>query len=104
MSYTKEALVTLLEVGNKVKDAVVDDGKINFTESVGIAMKAVQLVSVFKSLPEIQEELKVITEADVVELVTIFKEKFDLPNDAAEQTVEQGLEVLAQLALMIFKK
>lgn len=104
MKNTTEALITLLEVGNKVKDAITDDGKVSFSESIGIAMKAVQIVGVFKSLPEIKEELKAATKADIEALVEVFKTSFDLPNDEAEKSVESGIEVLTQLALMVWKK
>ncbi|MFV0267957.1 MAG: hypothetical protein ACK5HT_12565 [Draconibacterium sp.] len=101
MKRTKEALVVLLETGNKVVESITDDGKIDFGEGVGIAMKGVKLIGVFKSLPEIKAELQGATPDKITELVETFKEKFDLPNDEAEQKVEQGIEVLAQLVLMV---
>ena len=104
MKNTTEALITLLEVGNKVKTAIADDGKVNLSESIGIAMKAVQIVGIFKNLPEIKKELKAATSMDILALVETFKTNFDLNNEEAEQTVEQGIEVLTQLALMVFKK
>jgi hypothetical protein len=104
MKHTEKALVTILETGNKVIESIADDGKIDFGEGVAIAMKGIGLIGVLKSLPEIKEELKVLTGEDVEYLVGVFKEKFDLKNDEAEQKVEQGVEVLAQLALMVFNK
>ena len=65
-------------------------------------MKGINLIGVFKALPEIREELKTITPEKVTALVEIFKTKFDLPNDDLEQKVEQGIEVLASLAVMVF--
>lgn len=102
MEKTEKALIIILETGNKVVDALADDGKISFGEGVSIAMKGVALVGVFKDLPEIKNELKNATSEDVALLVETFKEKFDLPNDEAEQKIEQGIEVLTQLALMVF--
>ena len=104
MKYTENALVTLLETGNKVIAAITDDGKVDFGEGIGIAMKAVGLISIFKNLPEIKEELKNATAEQINGLVVVFKEKFDLPNEEAELRVEQGVEVLTQLALMVFGK
>ena len=104
MVQTENALVALLDLGNKVKDAIADDGKIDFGESMGIAMKAVGLVGIIKLLPEIRDELKNSTNADRLALVDLFKTEFDLPNDAAEQSVEQGIEVLVQLANLIWGK
>jgi len=84
-----------------VIDALADDGRVDFGEGIHIAMKGVGLVRVFRNIPEIKEELKGVTPDTVQELVEIFKDKFDLPNDEAELKVEQGLEVLATLAVMI---
>jgi len=103
MEKTKKALKVLLITGNKVAESLKDDGKISLTEGMGIALKAVSLVGVFKDLPEIKEELKVATPADVQQLVEDFKADFDIPNDDLELKIESGLEVLAQLALMFFK-
>lgn len=104
MEKTKEALITLLDTGNKVISSIADDGKIDFGEGINIAMKGIGLVRVFKDIPEIKEELKNITPEQGQELVVIFKEKFDLPNDEAEMKVEQGLEVLSKLAIMVFSQ
>ena len=104
MKETEKALVLLLEVGTKVKDALADDGKVDFGESIAISMKAIGLIGVFKALPEIRVELKNSTNADRVALVEVFKEKFDLPDDEAELNIEQGIEVLVQLVNMIWGK
>lgn len=104
MEKTEKALVTILETGNKVIESIQDDGKIDFGEGISIAYKGIGLIGVFKSLPEIKEELKNLNTEQVNHLVEVFKEKFDLPNDEAEQKVEQGIEVLAQLAVMVFSK
>jgi|GEM_PF-3435696 len=104
MEKTEKALVTILETGNKVIDSLADDGRINFGEGISIAYKGMGLINVFKTLPEIKEELKTLDTEKVSHLVEVFKEKFDLPNDEAEQKVEQGIEVLAQLAVMVFSK
>jgi hypothetical protein len=104
MENTEKALVTILETGNKVIKSLQDDGKISFSEGISIAYKGMGLINVFKSLPEIKEELKTLDQEKVSHLVEVFKEKFDLPNDEAEQKVEQGIELLAQLAVMVFSK
>lgn len=104
MKKTEEALITLLEVGNKVKDALNDDGRVDLGESIGISMKAIGIVGVFKSLPEIRAELKASTPEDRIALVEVFKQHFDLPNDVAEKNVEDGITVLVELANMVFGK
>jgi hypothetical protein len=104
MEKTEKALVTILETGNKVVESLADDGKINFGEGISIAYEGMGLIKVFRDLPEIKEELKNLDQAKVSHLVEVFKDKFDLKNDEAEQKVEQGIEVLAQLAVMVFDK
>lgn len=102
MKETEKALVTLLETGNVVANAIQDDGRIDFKESMAISIKAIGLIGVIKKLPEIKAELKGRRPEDFDNLVEVFKLKFDLKNDEAEQKVEQGIEVLLQLALMVF--
>ena len=101
MKETEKALVTLLDVGNKVKKALEDDGKISFTESMGISMKAISLIGIFKALPEIRAELKASTPEDRVALVEVFKVNFDIPNDEVEKNIEDGITVLVELANMV---
>jgi len=55
MKNTEKALEVLLDTGMKVVNALEDDGKIDFGESIGIAMKGINLIGVFKTLPEIRE-------------------------------------------------
>jgi hypothetical protein len=104
MVQTEKALLTLVGLGMQVKDALADDGKIDFGESIKISMKGVALIGVFKNLPAIKVELKNSTNEERLTLVEKFKQEFDLPNDAAEQSVEQAIEVLVNLANMIWGK
>ena len=101
MEQTTKALVTLLETGNAVINSIQDDNKVDFKESMQISIKALGLIGIFKNLGKIKEELKARTPEQVCLLVETFKAKFDLKNDEAEKKVEQGIEVLVQLALML---
>ena len=101
MEQTTKALVTLLETGNVVINAIQDDNKVDFGESMQISVKALGLIGIFKNLGKIKAELKARTPEQVCLLVETFKAKFDLKNDEAEQKVEQGIEVLAQLVMML---
>ena len=101
MEQTTKALVTLLETGNTVINSIQDDNKVDFKESMQISIKALGLIGIFKNLGKIKEELKARTPEQVCLLVETFKAKFDLKNDDAEQKVEQGFEVLAQLVMML---
>ena len=101
MEQTTKALVTLLEAGTTVINAIQDDNKVDFKESMQISVKALGLIGIFKNLHKIKAELKARTPEQVVLLVETFKAKFDLKNDEAEEKVEQGIEVLAQLVLML---
>jgi hypothetical protein len=66
-----------------------------------ISIKALGLIGIFKNLGKIKDELKARTPEQFCLLVETFKAKFDLKNDDAEQKVEQGIEVLAQLVMML---
>ncbi len=101
MEQTTKALVTLLETGNAVINSIQDDNKVDFKESMQISIKALGLIGIFKNLTKIKDELKARTPEQVCLLVETFKAKFDLKNDDAEQKVEQGIEVLAQLVMML---
>jgi len=101
MEQTTKALVTLLETGNAVINSIQDDNKVDFKESMQISIKALGLIGIFKNLAKIKDELKARTPEQVCLLVETFKAKFDLKNDEAEQKVEQGIEVLAQLVMML---
>ena len=101
MEQTTKALVTLLETGNAVINSIQDDNKVDFKESMQISIKALGLIGIFKNLAKIKDELKARTPEQVCLLVETFKAKFDLKNDDAEQKVEQGFEVLAQLVMML---
>jgi len=101
MEQTTKALVTLLETGNVVINSIQDDNNVDFGEAMKISMKALGLIGIFKNLGKIKDELKARTPEQVCLLVETFKAHFDLKNDEAEKKVEQGLEVLAQLVLML---
>lgn len=101
MKQTTKALVTLLETGNVVINSIQDDNKVDFGESMQISMKALGLIGIFKNLGAIKAELKTRTPEQIALLVETFKAHFDLKNDEAEKKVEQGLEVLAQLVMMV---
>lgn len=104
MENVKKAFEVILKVGTKAVTAVQDDGKIDWKEGIGIGVSALGLIPVFKSLPEIKEELKNIDGRKIQVLVDLFKEQFDLPNDELEARVENGLAALANLVEMILGK
>jgi len=99
---TCAALDTIFRAAKKVDTALADDGKISLAEGFGIALSGVGLISVFKNIGEILLELKAVTPEKMEELIEFFKAAFDLKNDEAEMMVEQGVEVLARLALVVF--
>ena len=103
MEKTKEALATLLKVGSKIAKADVD-GKIDMGEALGISISAVGMISIFKNLPTIEQEIKNITPSDVTELVNEFNADFDLPNDVTEGKIKAGVEVLSQMVIMLIEK
>ena len=104
MKKTEQAVITLAELGSKVASSLADDGKISVAEGIGISMKALGIVGIFKNLGTIREEIRNSKPADVDNLIEKFKKHFDLPDDEAEQRVEEGVTVLLNLAYMVFGK
>jgi hypothetical protein len=102
MKETEKALVVLLEAGNTIAASLADDNRVDFRESMAISLKAISLIGVFRKLPLIKAEIKARKPEDFAYLVEIFKTKFELKNKEAEEKVEQGLDVLFQLASMVF--
>lgn len=102
MKETEKALVTLIETGNVIANAISDDGRVDFKESMAISIKAISIIGIIKNLPKIKAEIKARKEEDIPALVELFKAKFDLKDDEAEEKVEQGLDVLLQLTSMLF--
>jgi hypothetical protein len=78
MEQTTKALVTLIETGNAVINAIQDDNRVDFKESMQISIKALGLIGIFKNIGKIKEELKNRTEEEMCLLVETFKAKFDL--------------------------
>jgi len=93
----KSDLVTVAKVINKV-DSALEDKKITLAEWAGLAVETPKFFKIAKSYPQAKEEFKDLTSAEVKELVDAFIAEFDLTNDAAEQKVEQLLEVIAAIA------
>ena len=104
MKETLKALVLFFTIGEAVKEAISDDGKIDWMESMDISMKAIGLVPVFKNLKKIGEELKNSTNEQRLELEKAFAEKFHLSNEVAELKVKTGIAFMVQLVNMIFPK
>jgi len=102
MEKTEQAIVTLAEVGSKVATSLADDGRISISEGIGISMKALGIIAIFKNLGTIRDEIKNITVEKKDALIAKFQAAFDLPNDEAEKRVEEGIIVLINLAYMVF--
>lgn len=103
MEKTKNAIETLIKVGQKISGAL-KDGKISIGEGLGIATQIIPVVKVFGDIKEIKAELADIDEHGKAWLLQEFKEVFDLPNDELEAKIEAGVELLLNLGKVLLDK
>ncbi len=104
MTQTLKSIILLFTIGKTVKEAITDDGKVDFGESMEISMKALGLVSVFKNLKKIKEELQSSTNEQREAAVALFRDQFSLTNEEAELKVEMGISLLVSLVNMVWPK
>lgn len=90
--------LTILAKLVKSVDAALEDGKISLAEGIGAAFKAIDLISVIKSLKDARQEVADLTQAEMIELAEHFKKEFDLRNEKAEEMAETIVELALQVA------
>lgn len=77
-------------VGDAIKKALADDGKIKGFEYFQIATSLWPGVGVIRNLEAIKQEFLEMDEDDKQEVIDHFAEDFDIPNDAVEAKIEKG--------------
>lgn len=94
----KTVIVLLIAFGNKIEDALQDDGKINFFESlqIGIGL-APQVFQAANSAPDIKREILDLSENEKDDLLNYAIDKLDLKNEGVEYALERGLMFLDAL-------
>lgn len=93
----KDDLVVITKIISKVEGAL-EDNKFSLGEGLGLAVEAPKLFKVIKTWKSAVEELKDLSETEIVELNAHFVKEFDLVNDDAEALVEKILTVVISVA------
>jgi len=97
----KNALTTLIKVGEQIDAATSDDGKISLWEGTQIGFKAIGFVKVFKNAKEIKAEYLDLDSNEKQELISFVTEELDISNDVLEEKIEQIFSILIQLNELI---
>lgn len=96
MEHLKSALTTVIKIAEKADDALAD-GKISIAEGIGIAFSAIGLIKVVKNINKIVDDFDGLTNQSRAELITWFKNEFDIRNDNVEDIVEMIFAALVNL-------
>ena len=100
----KEALNTCIEVGTKIDQALVDDGKISIVEGIGIGIKALKFIQVAKNIKEIKAEFFDLDENEKTELKLFVAAKLELSNKEAEMWIEKAFDTLLEIYGFFFNE
>jgi len=96
----KEALKTIVDISVTI-DKDLEDNKLSLMEKIDIAIKSIKLISVIKNIKVIWAQYKDLDDEEKAELITYFKEKFDLRNDLTEEIIERIFEAIINLQEII---
>jgi len=82
---------------------VAKDGKVGLSYIVVLMSALKDAPSALSGVDKIPAELKDLDDAELAELVSYIKLKFDLPNDLIEAQIEVAFDVAAALAKALLK-
>jgi hypothetical protein len=94
----KEAAKAVVDFGEKIEEALKDDGKLTFVEGITIAVgSAPEIFSMVKDAGEIKDEFLDLDDIEREELSDFVASELDLNADGLEIVVEAGFELLVSL-------
>lgn len=97
----KKAAVAVGQIATKV-GSILDDGKVgirDLPDLISLAAPAEQLLAL--SAKDGLDELWDLEQAEVEELVALFKKSFDLADDVVELAAEEGVELALRWAELV---
>ena len=97
MEKIKEALRIIINITEKT-DRALEDDKVSLAEGVNMAMSAIGLIKVVKSLHAIKSEFISLSSGQKTALGEWFADEFQLRNDKTEEIIEQVFKALLQLS------
>lgn len=92
----KASFKGLLSLINPIVEAIADDGKIAITELFAIAPRLIVIPQLTEDVKASLNEYRDLTAAEAKEVAEYFKQEFDIPNDALEAHIEEGLDLLVE--------
>ena len=97
---TKEMLAAVFTLGNAVGKSL-EDGKIGFDDFANFIPVLPKLGTAIANSDQIPKELKDLDKEEVEEIKAFIKEEFDISNDALEEMIEKGLDLIVTLYYFI---
>lgn len=97
----KEALATVLAVAQSIQNAM-QDKKISFVETLGIAAKAFPIVQVIRNADKLIQELKDLDTQERAQLATWLNGQYNIPNERAEETVKLCIDMILHIVSFSF--
>ncbi len=98
----KVAIVSAINLGEKIEKNLADDGKISLAEALKIGAGSFGgVIKVIKSGNQIKAEVKDLDSSEIKELRDLIKEELDLENDKIEIVIEKSIDFLVGLEELI---
>lgn len=92
IEFLKSSVKEVMDVGLKISSAL-SDGKIDWTEGIGIAWELKDLYKIYENREKIKQELQDLDESEVNELHDYMAEIFDIENDQLEAKIEKCIDL-----------
>lgn len=93
----KKAISIGLGVAKGFHNAL-EDGKINFFESIMIGSKIFPIIEVVRDRRLLMDELRDLDEAERTEIKEFVQKEYNIPSEAAERTVQESLIMFLNIA------
>lgn len=94
--------VAVAKAGTELGE-VMEDGKVDFMEGFGLTDNILEVVMAAKNPQALRDELEDFSDEEKEQLISTFKQDFDLPQDDAEQFTEDTVELLLHIVAYVNK-
>ena len=99
MEELKKVVGGLCDIAKQSAEALSDGWQ--WTDAIKFVDEIASVPGIIKALPEARKQLKGLTSEQREELKSFFIDRFDIPNDATEQLVENAVGMLINLLGLI---
>lgn len=94
--HIKASFSNLLSLANPILGALEDDGKISIAELFTIAPRLIMIPKLVENVKASLAEFKNLTAAEAKEVADFIKVEFSIPNEALEDHIETGLDLVVE--------